>query len=90
MDKQEEIRSESLASEIYRDLKKELTVKNWIIGGLIVALVLVCFYHNWLWSQFDTITLDAGGGYSNYVTGENTGGVHNGTGESTPAEGRQG
>lgn len=90
MDKQQETRPEPLASEIYRDLKKELTVKNWIIGGLIVALVLVIFYHNWLWSQFDTITLDAGGGYSNYVTGENTGGVHNGTSESTPAEGRQG
>lgn len=90
MDKQQETRPEPLASEIYRDLKKELTIKNWIIGGLIVALVLVNFYHNWLWSQFDTITLDAGGGYSNYVTGENTGGVHNGTSESTPAEGRQG
>lgn len=90
MDKQQETRPESLASEIYRDLKKELTVKNWIIGGLIVALVLVSFYHNWLWSQFDTITLDAGGGYSNYVAGENTGGIHNGTSDSTPAEGRQG
>lgn len=85
-----ENQNEPLASEIYRDLKKELTVKNWIIGGLIIALVILNVYHNWLWAQFDTITLDAGGGYSNYVTGENTGGVHNGTSEGTPEEERNG
>lgn len=83
-------RTEPLASEIYKDLKRELKVKNWFIAALIAALVGLTIYHNWLWAQFDTITLDAGGGYSNYVTGDNTGGVHNGTSGSTPEEGRQG
>ena len=42
MNKQEEIRSESLASEIYRDLKKELTVKNWIVDvpETVVSVIL--------------------------------------------------
>ncbi len=81
---------QTLASEIYKDLKTELKVKNWLIGFLIVALIGLNLYHNWLWAQFDTITVDAGGGYSNYVTGDNTGGVHNGTNNSAPEEGRQG
>ncbi len=90
MEKQQESRSEPLASEIYKDLKNELRFKNWLIIGLIAALIALTVYHNWLWAQFDTISLDAGGGYSNYVTGENVGGVYNGTDRSAPAEGRQG
>lgn len=83
-------RNEPLASEIYGDLKKELRFKNWLIVALIAALFLMGVYHNWLWSQFEVVSLDAGGGYSNYVTGDNTGGVHNGTSSSTPAEGQPG
>lgn len=90
MEKQPETRSETLASEIYRDLKKELNVKNWIIAALIAALIGLNLYHNWLWAQFDTITVDAGGGYSNLVQGDNGGGIYNGTDQSTPTEGRQG
>lgn len=84
-----EERSETLASEIYADLKSELKFKNRLILGLIAALIGLTLYHNWLWAQFDTITVDAGGGYSNYVTGDNTGGVHNGTNSSTSTEGQQ-
>lgn len=83
-----EERNETLASEIYGDLKKELRFKNWLIAGLILALVAMGAWHNWLWSQFEVISVDAGGGYSNYVTGENTGGVYNGENPSSPAEGR--
>lgn len=82
-------RNETLASEIYGDLKAELRFKNWLILGLLAALIGLAIYHNWLWAQFDTISVDAGGGYSNYVTGDNTGGVHNGTNQSAPEEGRQ-
>lgn len=87
---EQDTRTEPLASEIYRDLKAELRFKNWLIVGLVGVIAAICFYHNWLWAQFDTITVDAGGGYSNYVTGENTGGVHNGTNQSPTEAGRQG
>lgn len=90
MEKQTETRSEPLASEIYRDLKAELKFKNWIIVGLVAVIAAICFYHNWLWAQFDTITLDAGGGYSNLVQGDNAGGIYNGENQSTSAEGRTG
>lgn len=85
------IRTEPLASEIYGDLKAELRFKNkviyiliGIIVGLAVALLCVDIYHNWLWAQFDTITLDAGGGYSNLVQGDNGGGIYNGQDQSAP------
>ena len=82
-------RAEPLASEIYKDLKAELRFKNWLIVGLIFALFCMGLYHNWRWNQFETIVVDAESGYANYVTGENTGGVHNGTSSSASAEGRQ-
>lgn len=90
MEKQPETRSEPLASEIYKDLKAELRFKNWLIVGLISALLCMGLYHNWRWSQFETVVVDAESGYANYVTGENTGGVHNGTNSSAPEEGRPG
>lgn len=84
-----ETRGEPLASEIYKDLKAELRFKNWLIAGLILALVGLGVYHNWRWSQFETVVVDAESGYANYVTGDNTGGVHNGTSSSAPTERRQ-
>lgn len=90
MEKQPETRNEPLASEIYGDLKKELKFKNWLIAALIFALAAMGVYHNWLWSQFEVVSLDAGGGYSNYVAGDNAGGVYNGTSSSAQAEGRPG
>lgn len=85
-----EERNETLASEIYCDLKRELRFKNWLIVGLVLAIFIMALFHDWRWSQFETVSLDAGGGYSNYVTGENTGGVYNGENQSAPKEGRQG
>lgn len=86
----QETRSEPLASEIYKDLKAELRFKNWLIVALIAALIGLGIYHNWRWSQFETVVVDAESGYANYVTGENTGGVHNGTSGSASSEERQG
>lgn len=85
-----EERNETLASEIYGDLKTELKFKNRLICVLIAALIALTAYHNWLWAQFDTITVDAGGGYSNLVQGDNGGGIYNGQDTSAPETGRQG
>lgn len=89
MEKQPETRNETLASEIYSDLKKELKFLKILVAALIAALIILNLYHNWLWAQFDTITVDAGGGYSNLVQGDNGGGIYNGNDQSAPAEGRQ-
>lgn len=89
-----EERDITLASEIYGDLKNELKFKNRLIAALIAALIISLIglnvYHNWLWSQFDTVVLDSGDGYSNLVQGDNGGGIYNGVDQITPAEGRQG
>lgn len=85
-----EDRNETLASEIYGDLKAELKFKNRLIVGLVVALLAMGLWHNWRWSQFETVVVDAESGYANYVTGENAGGIHNGTSSSAPPEGRTG
>lgn len=84
-----EQREEPLASEIYKDLKTELKFKNRLIYVLIAVIAVMALYHDWKWSQFDTISVDAGGGYSNYITGENTGGVYNGPSQSEEAAERQ-
>lgn len=85
-------RNETLASEIYSDLKNELKFKNRLIIGLIAALiaslVVLNVYHNWLWSQFDTVVLDSGDGYSNLVQGDVGGGIYNGLDKNTSEEGR--
>lgn len=84
-----EERNETLASEIYGDLKAEIKFKNRLICVLIAALIALTAYHNWLWGQYDTITLDAGGGYSNLIQGDNGGGIYNGTDQSHTTEGSQ-
>lgn len=81
-------RNESLASEIYGDLKKELKVKNWLIFLLVSALIVMGLWHDWRWSQFETVSVDSQTGPASYVQGENTGGVYFGASSSTPAEGR--
>lgn len=98
MEKLSETRNEPLASEIYRDLKAEISFKNkliaWllvIVVGLAVALALTNLYHIYQWSQFDTYVVDSdNGGYSNLVQGGNSGGINNGENSSAPEEGRQG
>lgn len=85
---------ETLASEMYRELKranvyKERVIK-WlciIIGILIAAMCFQGWYHIHMWSQFDTVVVDTGegGGYANYVQGDNQGGIYN-NGESSGQE----
>lgn len=82
--------NETLASEIYGDLKNELKFKNWLILFLIAALLGMGLYHNWKWSQFDRVSVDSQAGPATYVQGENTGGVNIGASSSAPAEGRPG
>lgn len=86
---------ETLASEMYRELKranifKERVIK-WlciIIGILIVIMGLQAWYHIHMWSQFDTVVVDTGegGGYANYVQGDNQGGIYNNGESSGPQE----
>lgn len=85
---------ESLASEMYRELKKANEFKNtllvWlcaIILALVLALGIVSGYHIYMWSQFDTVVVDTGegGGNANYVQGDNQGGIFN-NGESSGQE----
>lgn len=90
MEKQPETRNETLASEIYRDMKRNDTFKNWLIALLIGALLIQGLYHNWRWSQFDRVSVDSQAGPATYVQGENTGGVNIGASSSTQEEGRQG
>lgn len=84
-----EERNETLASEVYRDLKNDLTFFKWLVALLIGALLTQGLYHNWRWSQFDRIAVDSQTGPATYVQGENTGGVNIGASGSTPEEGRQ-
>lgn len=95
---EQDTRTEPLASEIYRDLKAEISFKNKLIVGLLViifglaiALALTNVYHIYQWSQFDTYVVDSdNGGYSNLVQGDNSGGIYNGEDSSASAEGRKG
>lgn len=84
-----------LASEMYNDLKetnrflrKTLIAAFIVIGVLVVALAFTNWYHIYQWSQFETVVVDTGegGGNANYVQGDNTGGIFNGEGYSTPEE----
>ena len=85
---------ETLASEMYRELKEANQYKNTIIKILcgIIALLIIAMaalhgYHIHQWSQYETVVVDsADGGNANYVGGENTGGIYNGEGYSAPQE----
>jgi len=86
---------ESLASEMYRELKRanqfKETVIVWlcaIIVALVVAMGIQAWYHIHMWSQFDTVVVDTGegGGNANYVQGDNQGGIYNNGESSSPEE----
>ena len=86
---------ETLASEMYRELKRANQFKEKIIIALSVAVVVLIlgmaglsWYHIHQWSQFDTVVVDTGegGGNANYVQGDNQGGIFNGEGYSSQAE----
>ena len=91
---------ETLASEMYRELKRANQFKEKIIIALSVAVVVLLlgmaglsWYHIHQWSQFDTVVVDTGegGGNANYVQGDNQGGIfNNGEGSSQEAESGQG
>ena len=89
------IKTEPLASEMYEDLKKATRFREKIIyillivvGVLVIALAATNIYHIHQWSQFETVVVDSTEGPANYVEGENTGGIFNGTGHSSPETGR--
>ena len=43
------------------------------------GLVAQSIYHDYQWSQFDTVIVDSDDyGNANYVGGDNSGGIHNG------------
>ena len=88
---------QTFASEMYEDLKKHTMFLRKTIIGLVIAIgVLVAagtatnLYHIHQWSQFDTVVVDSGegSGNANYVQGDNTGGIYNGTDSSASPEGR--
>lgn len=86
---------ETLASEMYEDLKRANQFKDRLIAALlglvcvlIIALAGTNIYHIYQWSQFDTIVVDSsdGDGNANYVQGDNTGGIYNGSGSGPQTE----
>lgn len=70
----------TLASEVLEMLKGQLKFYKILVAFLVLLLAATNIYHIWQWSQFDTVTVDSGNGYANYVQGDNTGGVYNGAG----------
>lgn len=84
-----------LASEMYADLKKATKFREKliyillaVIAILVIALAATNLYHIHQWSMFDTIVVDSGdgAGNANYVQGDNTGGIFNGTSDGTQEE----
>lgn len=85
-----EERDQTLASEIYGDLKQELKFKNYLILFLVAALLACNLWHNWRWSLFDTYDIDAGdSGNAIYMGGDNTGGVYSAESGGASSAGRQ-
>ena len=57
-----------MASDIFDMLKKVILVQWIIIGILILIIAAQSFYHDYKWSEFDTIVVDGGeSGYANYI-----------------------
>lgn len=79
----------TLASEVLEMLKGQLKFYKFFVVILVVLLAATNIYHIWQWSQFDTIAVESGDGYANYVAGENTGGIYNGADQGTSTQGRQ-
>lgn len=86
---------ETLASEMYRELKRANIFKEKVIIALciVIAILIVgmaglSWYHIHQWSQFDTVVVDTGegGGNANYVQGDNQGCIFNGEGYSSQAQ----
>lgn len=81
---------------MYEDLKKATKFREKliyilliVIGVLVISLAGTNIYHIYQWSQFETVVVDSTEGPANYVEGENTGGIFNGQGYSSPEEERE-
>lgn len=79
----------TLASEVFEMLKEQLKFFKILVAFLVLLLAATNIYHIRQWSQFDSVTVDSGDGYANYVQGDNTGGVFNGTDQGADTQGRQ-
>lgn len=79
----------TLASEVFEMLKEQLKFFKILVAFLVLLLAATNIYHIRQWSQFDTVTVDSRDGYANYVQGDNTGGVFNGTDQGADTQGRQ-
>ena len=78
-----------IAMEIFGTLKKVMFAQ-WIIIGVLIAIISAqSFYHDYKWSEFDTVVVDGGdGGNAGYVG--NDGDVNNyGESSGTQKEERQ-
>ena len=79
----------TLASEVFEMLKEQLKFFKILVAFLVLLLAATNIYHIRQWSRFDTVTVDSGDGYANYVQGDNTGGVFNCTDQGADTQGRQ-
>lgn len=68
MGNEEKVTEKGIAMEIFGMLKKVMIAQWIIIGILILIIAAQSFYHDYKWSEFDTIVVDSGdGGYANYI-----------------------
>lgn len=80
--------NETFASEIYKDLKATIKFLKVLVVLLVLVIATMSIYHDYQWSRFDSVIIDTGEGPANYVGGENSGGIFNGTNSGTSEEGR--
>lgn len=78
--------NETLASEIYKDLKNTIKFLKILVVLLVMVIAGMTIYHEYQWSQFETVVIDTGEGPANYVGGDNSGGIYNGSDSSTQEE----
>lgn len=85
-DNAKEKEDNGIAMEIFRTLKRVLFFQWIVIGVLILIIAAQSFYHDYKWSEFDTVVVDSGdGGNAGYVG--NDGDVNNyGEGSSPQKE----
>lgn len=97
--KRETAQTETLASEMYGDVKKT-NFRLWFLVFVLVAIVVVqhflyteradamARYYIDKLSEYETVIVDSGDGYghANYVQGDNSGGIFNGEGYSEAQE----
>lgn len=64
----EETKEKGFATEFFGMLKKIIVFQWIVIGILIIIIAAQGFYHDYKWSEFDTVVVDSGdGGNANYI-----------------------